>query len=224
MLLLTRLLPLLRRYWVHIILVAATATGAWYLWSPKPAPPETYKPAVVQGDGSTILERKPDADAKPKAAIPKGSKVERIVRLTIKAKNPINEVSGSVEIIERVQMDKSAAPMTVAGIPIPEQKESLECPPVDLELTLVKMPDDTRRVIVSSDNGEITGIDIPVESAKPTPETKKWAVGAVIDPFKQTYGAFIDRDIAFMRVGAEVVQRNQGDMPNMFIVKAGIRF
>lgn len=222
------ILPLLKRYWVHIILVFATLTGAWYLWSPKPAPPETNKPAVVQADGSVIVARVPDADAKPKAVIPHAAKVERIVRLTLKAKNPLSEVSGSVEVIERQESAKSVdmakSIISPSAILVSDEKVKQECPPVNLELALVRLPDDTRRVIASTDGEILSALDIPVESAAAPPEPKKNAAG-ITGSTDERVGVWYDRDISFMRIGGQVNNSRPGRFDGYEVWgKVGIRW
>lgn len=51
---------------IALAVFAAAALG-WYLGQPKPVQ-ETYAPAQKQADGSIILERRPDAQAKPHPA------------------------------------------------------------------------------------------------------------------------------------------------------------
>lgn len=130
------------------------------LYHSKPAPPETYAPAVVQNDGSTVLERKPDPKARPAAVIPKGGKVERIVRVTV---TPIPELP----------------PTREAGSVLTVEAPEKVCPPVTVELDLVRMPDGTRRVVAKAENGSLLdGVDIPVEPV-PKPRELRWVVGAV---------------------------------------------
>lgn len=164
--------------------IAALFVG-WKLWHKNPVV-ETYSAEQRQEDGSVMLERKPDAAAKPTHAVPKDSKVERVVKLEVKA------------------------------------KEKPDCPPVNVDLSLVRLPDETRRVIASSTNGEVlAGVDIPVESASPV-STPKWAAGLSMSPITRGYGVFVDRDLGPFRVGAEV---NQSDVYGLdFRIKAGLRF
>jgi hypothetical protein len=189
------MITFLKRFWPLLVTAVLAVSGAWYLWGPKPPVQEVYKAPVVQKDGSLILEKKPDATAKPKQFVPKGSTVERIIQVTVKAKEP---TPGS---------------------------EKKTCSPVNVDVTLVKNKDESRSVVVSSDDGVILGgVDIPVEAAKPIVPPKLWAAGAVMDPFKRTYGVFVDRDIAWFRVGAQITQRDSGDLPNQVMVKFGIKF
>lgn len=165
----------------------------WFLWRPEPPKQETFLSSHRQEDNSLVLERRPDAKAKPVHQIPKGAKVERIGQATVQPQQTTPE-----------------------GCP--------PCSPVTFDFSLIRNPDETKRVIVSSPDGEVTqGVDIPIETAKAY-KAKLWAAGAVGDPFKQTWGVFIDRDLGPFRFGAQLNQREGGDLPNQIWVKAGIRF
>jgi hypothetical protein len=86
------------------------------------------------------------------------------------------------------------------------------CPPVTVDMTLIREPDGMRRVLASSPDGQVVGgLDIPVESSAPPAEPKRWAVGMSWSPSAQTAGVWIERDVPVfsqvVRLGAEV---NQG--------------
>lgn len=157
-----------------LLVLGAAAVGGYFLGKPHTIT-ETAKPEVIQSDGSHIAEVKPDAKAKPKQMIPKGSKVERTGEITVLG----------------------------AGVTVSGQFKS--CPAVTIDTTLVRNGDGSRRVIVSSPDGTITrAIDIPVEAAAPPPEPKKWAAGMSYDPIHQTPGVWIERDLWRVRLGAEL--------------------
>lgn len=179
----------------------------WKIWKPTPVKAEAYARAQRQQDGSLILERKPQPDAKPAQEIPKGAKVERIAQVQFRPAEVMPRTSGpSPEIL----------------LPVP--------PPYTLDLTLVRMQDQSRRLIVSSPDGEIVGgVDMPVE-AMPEPKTLKWAAGVVYGGTAwgdKAVGAFVDRDFAFLRTGLELtkntyaLQARQGWEAR---AKLGIRF
>ena len=133
---------------------------AWKIWAPKPAKPETYAAAVKQSDGSVVLERKPDATAKPAQELPKGAKLERVVQVTVKP-------SASSEAIAPTNGPDPQAAST-SDLP---SGTTIPCPPIRVDLSLVRMPDESRRVIASSPDGEvISGIDVPVDGPKPQRE------------------------------------------------------
>lgn len=182
-------------------LVVVLLSAAVGFWLGKPAPViETAKPAETQDDGSTIVERKPDAKAKPKHQTPKGAKVERVGTIIAQGETP------------------------------PEIKActSIPCPSVTIETSLVRLPDGSKRVIVSSPDGQIQrAVDIPVETAAPPPEPPKWAAGLSIDPLHQTPGLWIERDIWRVRLGAEINQTRQkvgGPTGNEVRVRLGWTF
>lgn len=200
--------------WPYLLMFALALTAAWYIWSPKPAPPEIYTPEVKQSDGSVILEKKPDAKVKPTFKVPKGSTVERVVKITVKPKDAPPIVSKQDTVIGAETTTQNTA-----------KEAAITCPPTNIEIALVRHKDESRSVIVKSDNGEIVGaVDIPVEAAKPVFKPKLWAIGAVVNPVKETFGGFIDRDIGWVRVGAQINQIEQGSAYNQYWLKAGIRF
>lgn len=167
----------------------------WKFFSPEPTKPETYAQAERHADGSLTPERKPMPDYKPRHKPSKGAVVERVVKFTVAPK----------EIELSASADSSTAP----------------CPALDVELTLERKEDGSRRVNLYSENGVIVdGLDIPVETAKPYKELK-WAAGLTANPIERTYGAFLDRDLGPFRLGAELNQIKDG---YDFRLKAGVRF
>lgn len=175
-----------RALWMVLVaVIAAVLVGSGlalgYFWF-KPAPViETAKPSETQADGSTVIERKPDAKAKPKHQTPKGAKVERVGTIIAQGETP------------------------------PEIKActSIPCPSVTIETSLVRLPDGSKRVIVSSPDGQIQrAVDIPVETAAPPPEPPKWAAGLSYSTM-QTPGLWVERDLGRVRLGAEINQTRQ---------------
>lgn len=160
----------------------------------KPPVKEAPAFAVKQPDKSLILARDPDAKAKPAHQIPKGATVERIVKVIVKAKPEENKT------IPRTSSQWSEPDHVV------EANNMVDCPPVNLDLSLVRLPDETRRVIVSSQNGDILdGIDIPVEAAKTVSDEKKWSVGGTYFTNK-IWAARVGRDIGPVTVSGEVLK------------------
>ena len=180
------------------------------LYTPRPVTQERYAAAVVQHDGSIIVEKKPDAQAKPAQEIPKGATVERIVKLTVKAKP-----------ISRNSTITSASSKWSEIDHIPDTAKMVDCPPVTVDLSLVKLADDTRRVVASSPDGDIVGaVDIPVEAAKPPPKVLSWAAGISYSSDKRG-GAWIERDLGPFRAGVAVSQNESGPIE---MVRFGLRF
>lgn len=165
---------------IAILLACGLALG-WWIFSPRQVI-ENPAPEIKQPDGSTVLPRQPDAKAKPKHMTPKGAKVERVGQITAQGETP-PEIAACT---------------------------SAKCPPVTIDTSLVRMDDGSKRVIVSSPDGQIlAGVDIPVETAAPPPEPPKWAAGLSLDPIRQTPGIWVERDIWRVRAGAEINQVKQ---------------
>lgn len=188
---------------IAVVLSIGIAAGmgiGWKLWKPKTAVVETYAREQRQTDGSLVLERKPQPDAKPAQEIPKGAKVERIVQVTVDPTQPSAALAPMPGIVPVAGANLQTTPPSINPTP---------CPPVRLDLTLIRLPDLTRRVIASSPDGRVTGgVDIPVDNP-PAPRELKWAVGAVYGGTAwgdKAVGAFLDRDFAFLRTGAELTK------------------
>ena len=143
----------------------------WKLFRPKPvATVEVALPAQRQVDGSLILERAPDANAKPAQQIPAGAKVERIERIVVRPTAPSTSAAATAPTNGSGQL---------AAGPIPA------LPSTTVDLTLLRMKDDTQRVVASSPDGTIVGgVDIPVSSAPAEP--KRTAIGGY-DPINKAY-------------------------------------
>lgn len=183
---------------VAAVLVLAFGLGfgtAWKLYKPRAPKAETAAPAQRQADGSLVLERKPDAKARPAQELPKGAKVERIVQVTVQPK--------ALPALPGIPTPGPGP----AAVPASNPGQSASNPrPIRVDLTLVRMPDQTRRVIASSPDGTVVGgVDIP-EAPQPQPRVLKWAAGGSWNPADHTYGAWLDRDAGPLRLGAELNQ------------------
>lgn len=179
-------------------LCAALAVAVTW-WMMRPAPVvETAAAAVTQSDGSLVVERAPDAAAKPAHMVPKGTTVERVVRIDVRPRRPatVNEslTPGGPELAalgHGVVLPPAAAP----------------CPSVRLDLSLVREQGGARRVIASSPDGDILrALDIPVETAAPPPAPHRWAAGLSYAPIARAAGAWIERDIGRVRLGLDINQ------------------
>jgi hypothetical protein len=89
------------------------------------------------------------------------------------------------------------------------------------------MPDRTRRVVATAEGGTILdSIDIPIDAAVSKRETR-WAAGVAFAPFPdeqgRKYGAWVDRDVGPLRLGAEV-QFAPGFSHPAAWARAGVRF
>jgi hypothetical protein len=182
-----------------VCLVLGTGTGVrigWRIWKPHARTQETKEEGYIQKDSSIVLPKQPDVNAKPKQIIPKGSVVERIVYVEVQPKKPAGQLGEDQDQTNgQSQEDKGS------------QADGSPCPPVRVDLTLVRMPDGKHRVVVSSQNGEILGgMDTPVEEAKPVKELK-WAFGlryALSSDGSKSIGPTMDYDKGALRSGADV--------------------
>ena len=182
-----------RLYWTIVLALSiiGAAVAVVLLW-PRPQPViEVAKPAVVQTDGSTILERTDTQPGfKPAQVVPKGATVERVVQVKVKPKVVI---SGGIKAAPSLSPDAKPANN-----------------PITVDLSLVRLKDDTKRVIASSPDGEIVGgMDIPIETLAYKPRV--WAAGISVDPVHQVGGVWVERDISRIRVGVEVGQNRYRD-------------
>lgn len=179
-------------------LISAAALG-WWLGQPAPVV-EKAAPEQRQADGSVVLERRPDAKARPKQQIPKKAKVERVARVTVQP-----------------------ASVPASGEP---------CPPVSVDLSLVREEGGSRRLLASSPDATIIGgVDTPVETAAPPPKPLRWAAGMSWSPANETAGGWIERDVPLFgyaaRVGVDVIQVRQAPGASVgtdLLVRVGMAF
>lgn len=188
-------------------LIAGMGLG-WTLWHPKAAKPETYAREVRQQDGSLVLERKPQPDAKPVHQIPEGGKVERIVKVVIQP----HTTTPTTTPTEDLGTPTYSGPVSLQAAP---------CPPVHVDLSLVRMQDQSRRVVASSPDGDVVGgVDIPVE---PVPQVKqfKWTASVLRswEPStgRQSWGGMVQRNLGPVALGV-------GGFQGTAFASIGIRF
>lgn len=179
-----------------LALIVAAALG-WWLGQPDPVV-ETPAAEQRQTDGSLVLERRPDADAKPAHLVPAGAKVERVGRVTVQpaARHRNSDVAhGGMASVDGPGSTTNYSKF-YSGDP---------CPPVTVDWSLVREPDGARRFLASSPDGTIIGgIDTPVESAAPPQRPLRWAAGLSWSPTTETPGAWIERDVPLFSVAARV--------------------
>lgn len=163
----------------------------WQLWKPR-AVVETPAVEVRNKDSSLTLERKPDATAAPTHVRPPGV-VERIVRVTVKG-DPF-PVTDTLYL-------PAHAPEPVDSVPRETIHERLVEPPaLEIELSLVRLGDGSRRVTASVTGGRVIGgVDIPVEAAMPPPRAIRWSAGPTYSPTSKSYGGALTRDLGPLRV------------------------
>jgi hypothetical protein len=183
-----------------LILCALGLGAGWLLWGQKPKMHmEAPAAAVIQPDGSMVLQRAPDPSAKPTAEVPKGSVVERIVKVYVQPKPlPAATAPGAPPSLP----DTS----TIGALPVVNP-----CPPVEVDLVLTRLPDNSRRVVTSSPNGEIlpASIDIPVDPVPDPPKEVKWRVTLGYDVANHTGALGITRKVWRVDIGVLAYQVKQ---------------
>lgn len=162
--------------------------------------------AIAAGAGMALWLASPEAmmeTAAPERRLPGGGlELARQHDPAAKPKQPIPR-GAKVERIVQVEVSPNQhAPE--AGKP---------CPPVTVDMTLIRDRDGGRRVLASSPDGQVVGgIDVPVEPIILPAPAKRWAAGLSVEPVHQTYGVWVDRDIDIplidlaVRVGVELNQ------------------
>lgn len=209
-----------------LLIFGAGILVGWKWHAPPPPKIETPAAAVRNTDDSLVLERvlKDLKDVKIPHQLPKGSVLEREEQVVVQ---PYASSVAQLPIIGPGPV-ADARPSTALNL-----TPGTPCPPVRLDLSLVRMPDQSHRVVASSPDGRVTGgIDIPVVPETPLPPVKKWSVGLVAGAYDRFMhvGLYLDRDVAFIRVGVEVVRLHGADLTGQPLtgwggqVKAGIVF
>ena len=182
-------------------LILGLLIGYW-LYRPALGPVETPASAVRQPDNSLVVERRPDPKPGPAPhTLPAGGREERRIRIIV---NP-RPVSGPSSTAGSAPTRVIPPSSNGAACP-PCGADGLICPPVRVDLSLVRMPDQTRRVVASSPDGEVVGgLDVPIERERIRRELR-WAAGGTYDPMARTWGGFVERDLGPFRIGFEAHQ------------------
>lgn len=166
-----------------LVLGLALGLGlGWKLYRPKPAPVETAAPAVRQKDQSLVLERKPEAKPEPKHELPRGAKLERQIQVTVLPSIPTDarKIPGSGSLPEIPDNSIPVQSASNNGQSVGNTDNSGQSRAITVDLSLVKMPDGTQRVIASSDQGTVIGgLDVPVQGPMPTAKPLRWS-GSVL--------------------------------------------
>lgn len=181
------------------LLVGLALGWCWY----RPHTPGREPPAAssVQRDGSVVMARVDPSTqpARPPHELPRGSREERRVSVVVQP-GPGRVVHDTVQV---------PAPDHVSqpGKMVDSVVERCDCPPVQVDLSLVRTPDKTRRVIASSPDGKIlSGVDVPLEAAS-APRIPTWTLSAVAvaDPDGIRPGALLQRRLGPFVVGGSAI-------------------
>ncbi len=140
----------------------------------------------------------------------------------------VRQADGSV-IAQRAPDPKPAPPRHV--LPkgaVEERRESIVVAPapaassVEVDLSLVRMPDNGRRVIASSPDGTVvSALDIPIEPGLVPLPPKPWAAGLSYGT-DHSVGVWIDRDVGKLVLGAQLARQQDGRVQAQ--LRAGVRF
>lgn len=110
----------------------------------------------------------------------------------------------------------------VRRVAVKVQPKQPDCDPVGVTLSLVQQ-DGGQRVIASTDNGQIlSALDTPIVPQLMPPPRRPWAAGLSYDPINRRGGVWVERDIARLRVGADVQQAETGEL--RALVRVGWRW
>jgi hypothetical protein len=188
---------------VALIYGAGMATG-WKICQPKPMPSAKAAPEQVQKDGSRILGVQPNPSAKAAQLVPAGARVEELVQVTVQPRARARDLTPGPSVAVLGPTPGSAP--QAAGIQDPQSTTDSPCPPVRVDLSLVRMTDQSRRVIASSPDGDVVGgIDVPVEQAT-IPRQLRSAVGIewARNPWGDCRSLIGQRDLGIFRAHARL--------------------
>lgn len=204
-----------------LIAVALGIAVGWMAHSPAKAVHESAAPAQRQADGSLVLARAEGTTTPPAAphALPKGSVEERRIQVVVQPARGIVVHDHPASSVTRGDALALGMSTTKDSLTVPD--DSCDCPPVTVDLSLVRNKDRTHRVVASSPNGQIlSGLDIPIDAPSAIPRALPWAAGITMSTDRK-FGGFLDRDIGPFRMGVEAFQTTTSWTAQ---VRAGIRF
>lgn len=98
-----------------------------------------------------------------------------------------------------------------------------DCPPVTITSSLVQ-DGDGLRTITSADTGIVVeGSDLVIRPLLLPAPVRRWAAGVAYEPFQGRYGAWAERDVGRLRIGAELRAPGHGDDLGLWL-RAGLSF
>ncbi|MGH8443896.1 MAG: hypothetical protein ACREVL_01460 [Solimonas sp.] len=130
----------------------------------------------------------------------------------------VRQADDSLVLARVQQADPGAAPHAIPKgakeerrIRATVQPKRGDCPPLRVDLSMLR-DGDGRRVVASSPDGVVTeGSDMPIEAVLLPSAPKRWALGVSADPFAETYGLWAERDLGRLRLGVDVNQTRERD-------------
>lgn len=97
-----------------------------------------------------------------------------------------------------------------------------DCDPVRIDLSLVRAGDGRRVVASSPDGTVISALDMPIIAGLVPAPARPWAAGGSYNPITRRAGVWVERDLARLRLGADVMQGETGELTAM--VRVGWRW
>jgi hypothetical protein len=130
--------------------------------------------------------------AKPAIALRDATVLERAPAAAVPAK-----IIAAAKEVKGAKLERAAL-ITVK----PKQED---CNDLNLELGVLRLKDNSQRLVVRSDDGAtLGGVDIPLDRS--SPRVPKWSAGALYNPLDRTFGAYVDRDLGPFRAGIDLMQ------------------
>lgn len=169
--------------------------------------------AVIGGTGGYLLGR---GDApRPESIAPATAQLQLDGSLVLERRPAAVAPAKAPHAIPRGAVEERRVAVTV-------QPEREDCPPVRLDLSLIR-EGEGRRVIASSPGGRVTGgLDIPIERSLIPPTARPWAAGVSWEPRQQLGGVWLQRDVSRLVVGAALAEEAGGGLRTE--VRIGWRF
>ena len=146
-----------------------------------------------------------------------GEKTGAAVPEVVTYRIPVRQHDGSLIAERRPETAPAPAPHLIPRGWKEERRVSAtvkpakaDCPLVDLDMSLVRDDEGGRRVVLSSPDGEVVSAkDIPIEPALIPAPPRRWAVGLAYEPDRRRSSVWVERDLARVRIGAEVSQSRE---------------
>lgn len=203
----------------------------WKHWRPQSVV-ETPAPSARQKDGSLELARVPDVKAKPAQVVPPGAIVERVDHIVVQPRATGQQIGNELPpnpalVSHETVQAKADSGFTLAISPA---TSAASCPPVRVDLTLIRLKDNTERVLASSPDGTVLdslSVDHPVAPAMPVAKPLHWSAGPMWGGGDNGVGVNLTRDLGPVRlVGAIMRAPARGPLPvrAVAMLAANIRF
>lgn len=175
-----------------------------------------------QDDSSIVLKRAPSAPSPAPHEIPKGGKEERRIELLVKpAKGVVSQIDSVKNFV------KNSTENSTENSKDSIANDSCECPPVEIALSMVRMPDGSMRAVASSANGQVIGgLDMPILEPPQAALERAWTgqVLLAIDGESVRPGIGLERRfLKRMKAGAGLVMETSLRRP-LVLASIGVDF